>query len=211
MRDVPAPQMRAPILLRQSATSVISGSCAAFSITVVPLASAAAMIAVWVPPTVTFGKTISPPFQSLRRAGHDIAAVDVDFGAELFDRHDQEIDRPRADGAAAGHRHPRFPHAGDERRQHPEARPHFRDQFIGRGGVDDIGRGNMQRLPGIRRFARPLAADRNVDAVIAEDTLQRGDSASRGTLSRMSVSSVRRPAIIKGSVAFFAPEIGMEP
>ena len=62
MREVPAPVILAPILLRQSATSLISGSRAAFSITVVPLASEAAISAVWVPPTVTLGKTISPPF-----------------------------------------------------------------------------------------------------------------------------------------------------
>ena len=61
MREVPAPEIRAPILLRQSATSRISGSRAAFSITVVPFASDAAISAVWVPPTVTFGNTISPP------------------------------------------------------------------------------------------------------------------------------------------------------
>ena len=61
MRAVPAPVIFAPILFRQSATSPISGSRAAFSITVVPLASAAAIIAVWVPPTVTFGNTMSPP------------------------------------------------------------------------------------------------------------------------------------------------------
>src|SRR5882762_6190923 len=36
-------------------------------------------------------------------------------------------------------------------------------------------------------------------------------SASRGTLSRISVSSDNRPAIINGSAAFFAPEIGMVP
>src|ERR1700691_5417777 len=61
MRSLPAPVMRAPILLRQSATSPISGSRAAFSITVVPRASAAAINAVCVPPTVTLGKTISAP------------------------------------------------------------------------------------------------------------------------------------------------------
>ena len=60
--EVPAPVIFAPILLRQSATSLISGSRAAFSITVVPLASAAAISAVCVPPTVTLGKLISPPF-----------------------------------------------------------------------------------------------------------------------------------------------------
>ena len=36
-------------------------------------------------------------------------------------------------------------------------------------------------------------------------------SASRGTFSRISVSSVSRLAIISGSVAFLAPEIGMVP
>ena len=61
MREVPAPVIFAPILLRQSATSLISGSRAAFSITVVPWASEAAISAVWVPPTVTLGNTISPP------------------------------------------------------------------------------------------------------------------------------------------------------
>ena len=61
MRAVPAPEIFAPILLRQSATSPISGSRAAFSITVVPWASAAAIIAVWVPPTVTLGNTMSAP------------------------------------------------------------------------------------------------------------------------------------------------------
>jgi hypothetical protein len=46
--------------------------------------------------------------------------------------------------------------------------------------------------------------------VIAENALQLGD-ASRGTLSRISVASDNSPAIINGSAAFFAPEIGMVP
>jgi hypothetical protein len=53
----------APILFRQSATSVISGSQAAFSITVSPSASTAAIRATWVPPTVTLGNLISPPLR----------------------------------------------------------------------------------------------------------------------------------------------------
>ena len=61
MREVPAPEMRAPILDRQLARSTISGSRAAFSITVVPSASVAAISATWVPLTVTMGKAISPP------------------------------------------------------------------------------------------------------------------------------------------------------
>src|SRR3984957_4179827 len=39
----------------------------------------------------------------------------------------------------------------------------------------------------------------------------RPTSASRGTLSRINVCSVSRLAIISGSVAFFAPEIGIVP
>ena len=55
------PVTLAPILLRQSATSPISGSRAALSITVVPLASVAAIRATCVPLTVTLGNSISAP------------------------------------------------------------------------------------------------------------------------------------------------------
>ena len=41
--------------------------------------------------------------------------------------------------------------------------------------------------------------------------LRRATSASRGVLSRVSVSSVRRLAIISGRAAFLAPEIGIVP
>src|SRR5664280_501534 len=78
MREVPAPVILAPILFKQSATSAISGSRAAFSITVVPLASAAAIIAVCVPPTVTLGNTMSPPRKGLR--GGDIVFPKVTVG-----------------------------------------------------------------------------------------------------------------------------------
>ena len=65
MVELPAPEMRAPILFRQSATSAISGSRAAFSITVWPSAKAAAISATCVPLTVTFGNTMSVPFSPL--------------------------------------------------------------------------------------------------------------------------------------------------
>ncbi len=119
-----------------------------------------------------FGKHDLAALETVRRARHHIAGLDVDLGAEPLHRHDQEVDRPRADGATARHRHPRLAHAGDQRRQHPEARPHLRYQVVGRGGVDDVGRRNVQRLAVICRLARALAADHDVDAVIAEDALQ---------------------------------------
>ena len=83
MVEVPAPAICAPILVRHSARSTISGSRAAFSMTVSPLASDAAIMATWVAPTVTFGKYDAVADEAvLRRRGDDVAAVDVDLGAE---------------------------------------------------------------------------------------------------------------------------------
>src|ERR1700704_1031066 len=43
--------------------------------------------------------------QPILGAGDDVSAIDLDLGAEIFERHDQKVDRARTDGAAAGHRH----------------------------------------------------------------------------------------------------------
>ncbi len=69
----------------------------------------------------------------------------------------------------------RLAHARDQRRQHPEAGAHLGDELVGRGGVDDAGRGNVQRLAVIGGLAGALAADHDVDAVIAEDALEQAD------------------------------------
>ena len=68
MRSVPAPSIRAPIALRQLARSTTSGSRAAFSITVSPSASAAAIIRFSVPVTVTMSVTMRAPRRRLRAA-----------------------------------------------------------------------------------------------------------------------------------------------
>ncbi|MNU03917.1 hypothetical protein D3C72_2481190 [compost metagenome] len=63
------PEIFAPMATRHSATLVISGSWAAFSMTVVPRASVAAIRIVWVAPTETLGNLIcaptSPPLGAL--------------------------------------------------------------------------------------------------------------------------------------------------
>ena len=41
------------------------------------------------------------PFGAL---SEHVAAVDIDFGAERFQSHQMQVDRARADGAAAGQR-----------------------------------------------------------------------------------------------------------
>ena len=58
---VPAPLTFAPIAFRKSARSTISGSCAAFSIWLMPVANTAAIIAFSVPVTVTTSIRIRAP------------------------------------------------------------------------------------------------------------------------------------------------------
>ena len=57
MVEVPAPEIFAPIAVRHLARSATSGSRAAFSITVWPLARVAAISMTWVAPTETLGNT----------------------------------------------------------------------------------------------------------------------------------------------------------
>ena len=62
---VPAPSMRAPIAISIAARSTTSGSRAAFSSTVSPSASAAAIIRFSVPVTVTMSVAMRAPFRRL--------------------------------------------------------------------------------------------------------------------------------------------------
>ena len=96
------PPILAPIFFRQFATSTTSGSRAAFSISVSPRASTAAINALWVAPTETLESVNLVAGQSLRRLGDDIAALELDLGAERLKRGQMQIDGPRADGAASG-------------------------------------------------------------------------------------------------------------
>ena len=152
------------------------------------------------------------PLSPLGALATNIAGFDLDLRAELLHRHDMQIDRPRADGAAAGQRHLGLAAAGEQRPQHPEARPHLGDEFIRRRRIGDGVRPTDARFRRLAALARPLAVDRRC---------RRRDSAgcaaacghrrSRGTLRSVSVSSLSSEAIIKGSAAFLAPLIGMVP
>ena len=62
MRLVPWPSILAPIAISISARSGISGSCAAFSSTVSPSASVAAISRFSVPVTVTMSVVMRAPF-----------------------------------------------------------------------------------------------------------------------------------------------------
>ena len=175
MREVPAPVILAPILLRQSATSPISGSRAAFSITRGAVRQRRRHQRGMGAADGDLGEVDLAAAQALFGARDDIAAFDLDLGAERFQRHDQQIDRPRADGAAARQRDLGLAHARQQRRQHPEARAHLGDEFIGRGGVDDMFGRDVQRAAAIGVVARAFAGDHDVDAVIAENALELDD------------------------------------
>ena len=106
--DVPAPRMRAPILLSTRPSSSTSGSRAAFSSVVRPRASAAAIIRFSVPVTVTMSNTMLAPRSRRARRG-DVAARELDARAHRLQALEVLIDRTRADRAAAGQRHARAP------------------------------------------------------------------------------------------------------
>ena len=68
MVELPAPSICAPIAIRQWARSTTSGSCAAFSMIVVPCASVAAIMMFSVPVTVTMSIRIRAPLSRLALA-----------------------------------------------------------------------------------------------------------------------------------------------
>ena len=68
MTSLPAPEMRAPMEMRQLARSTTSGSRAAFSMTVSPSASTAAIIRFSVPVTVTMSVQMRAPLRRLALA-----------------------------------------------------------------------------------------------------------------------------------------------
>ena len=75
----------------------------------VPRASVAAIMMVWVAPTETLRQVHQAADEAAaRRLGDDVAFLDIDLGTELLQPVEEEIDRPRADGTAAGQRHPRI-------------------------------------------------------------------------------------------------------
>ena len=107
--------------------------------------------------------------------GDDIAVLDVDGGAEALEGHQQEVDRARADGAAARQRDASLAHPREQRGDHPEAGAHLRDQLVGGRGVDDGARVEANRLAGQLGLAGSLAGDGDVETMIAEDAGEQRD------------------------------------
>ena len=85
--------------------------------------------------------------EAVLRCGDHIALVELDGGTELFHALQVQIDRARADGAAAGQRHIRVAATGQQRAEHPEAGAHLRDEIIVRVRAGDGPGGEAQGAP----------------------------------------------------------------
>ncbi len=107
-----------------------------------------------------------------RRPGHDIALVDVDLGPQFLEAVEEEIDRPRADGAAARQRHAGIALARQQRPDDPKAGAHHRDEFVGRGGVGDLGGMEGHALAGALVVTAAPTVHGDVDAMVLEDALE---------------------------------------
>ncbi len=67
----------------------------------------------------------------------DIAGVEFDRGAHLLQPLEVQVDRPRADGAAAGQRDPRLPHPRQQRPEHQDGGAHLAHDVVRRLGIGD--------------------------------------------------------------------------
>ena len=121
--DVPAPITCAPMRSRNAARSVTSGSRAAFSMTVVPLASTAAHMRFSVAPTLGNSSTTRAPCERVAARVHE-AVLDLDVGAHRLEAAQVHVDLAAADVVAAGQRDPRLAATGEQRPEHVERRAH---------------------------------------------------------------------------------------
>src|SRR5262249_60667295 len=85
-----------------------------------------------------FGKFDLAALEAVPGAGDDIAAVDFDIGPQPLERHDQKVDRARADGQAAQLQQLGFAHARDQRSDYQEARSQGPDPLARTVSIDEM-------------------------------------------------------------------------
>ena len=121
----PAPMRRS---IRQRST--ISGSRAAFSITVVPRARTAAVSRFSVAPDAREVQPHVRADEALRRLRDEEAVVDVDDGAQLLQAGDVHVEAAGADRVAPGQGDVRRAAPRDERTEHADRGAHGADQVV---------------------------------------------------------------------------------
>ena len=122
--------MWAPMPVSMAQMSTISGSRAALSISVTPLASTAAMSRFSVAPTLGKSSQIVAPLQPAGRVGHDEAVLAGDLGAHPGQPGDVHVQAARADRVTAGVGHPYLAAPGQQRPEHADRRPQPADQVV---------------------------------------------------------------------------------
>ncbi len=150
IRDVPAPSILAPMPVSMAARSLTSGSRAAFSITVVPLASTAAMSRLSVVVWLGNSRTIRVPAKPVAPA-LDVAVLGPEGHPQLLESPQVHVDRPAAEVVPAGQRDPGPAVAGEERAEHDEGGPDALDELVGRD------RGHVGRDVDVEDACCPLA------------------------------------------------------
>ena len=84
-----------------------------------------------------------------------------------------QVNRPVADGAAAGQAYRRLAHARHKRAQHKDGRAHLAHNVIGGDGVVD--RLAVKRQAAARQHAALAALDGDSDAEMVEEVSECGD------------------------------------
>ena len=204
MVSLPSPAICAPMRRRHWARSTISGSRAALRITVVPRASVAAISTFSVAPTETKGKSTTAPFSPVGRGRVDVAVAQVEGGAERLEAAQVQVDRARADGAAAGQRHHRVAVAREHRPEHQDRGAHLAHDVVVGAVVGDRLGADDQHAAACCRLATSQPSDCSSAVMVRM-------SESRGALVSVTGSSVSSAAGISVRQAFLAPEIGIEP
>ena len=172
--------------MRKSARSDTSGSRAAFSMTVVPLASTAAMrtlsVAVWLGYSNTIRCPTSAAPGATRDATLDVAVHRLEHGPQRRQAVQMDVDGAVAEVVAAGQRHAGPARAGQQGPEHHHRGAHLLHQLVGRlgderrGRVDDEVAGpTVARSSGRRVTCAPMAA--STSAMISTSTM-RGTPAS---------------------------------
>ena len=131
MVEDPAPRIMAPIRFKKAARSAISGSLAALSITVVPLARTAASNRFSVAPdTRELEHDVSP--EEPLRPPLDVAVLEGERGAHLLEAGQVHVNRAGPEVVAAGKGHPCLPEPPEQGAEDVDGRPHALHQLVGR-------------------------------------------------------------------------------
>ena len=115
------------------------------------------------------GEAVAGSTQSALCRCDNVTCLDIHVGTQGLQAVDEQINGTGADGAATGKRYACLMHSGKQGANDPETGTHARDQLIGRGGIDDFARPEMNRAALAAILAEPLALDLVVDAMIGED------------------------------------------